>query len=232
VDRTAAARVIGRLKLPSAGDALIRAVNDSNAGVRHASMVALGEVKELRAIESLTDQLNYYGKGEGAWAALHALALIAHPSSVPTFKARIADKDELLRRAAMEGLGRAGDRSEIVALEVAANNDSSAVGRAAAAFALQRLGRNMVARMVEFMASEKTAPQVAGYLLELGPAVIQPLTPHLLDQEPAIRANVAQVMGALGGPAALAALEPLRTDRDRTVAQAAERAIARAKMGK
>jgi HEAT repeat protein len=228
--RMGAARVAGRLQVTRAGDALLKAVNDSNAQVRYAAIRALGEVHETRAVQALTEQLNFYSKGEGAWAALQALASIAHESSVPLFKARLNDKDPYLRRAAIEGLARTKDRSEIPALEIAAGNDSSEMVRAAAAFALQMLGKNYVPRLVESMDSPKMAPQVAGYLLELGADIVQPLVPHLQDQDAAIRANVAQVLGGIGTDQALAALEPLLHDRDRSVVEAATRAIERAKM--
>jgi HEAT repeat protein len=228
--RAGAARVIGRLQVSDAGDALVKAINDSNEQVRYAAMRALGDIREPRAVEALTDQLTFYGKGEGAWSALHALATIAHASSVPLFKARLADRDPSIRRAAMEGLARAKDPSEIPALEVAAGNDESEAVRAAAAFALQSLGRNYVPRLVESMDSAKMAPQIAGYLVELGPGIVASLLSHLQDQDPAIRGNVAQALGAIGGEAAITALEPLLQDPDRSVVEAATRAIERAKM--
>ncbi len=223
--RTGAARVIGRLQIKTAGDALIRATNDSNGGVRFAAMRALGAIREDRAVQALTEQFNFYGKGEGAWSALDALARIANPSSIPLFKARLADKDHFLRRAAAEGLARTGDTSEISALQMAAGSDASPMARTAMAFALQKLGQNYIPRLVESMTSAKTAPQTADYLLELGPSIVPTLLPHLQDPSPAIRGNVAQVIGALGGPAAEAALQPLTQDRDRDVAQAATRAL-------
>src|SRR5687768_599499 len=48
--RTAAARVIGRLKVARAGEALIKAVNDSRQPVRLAAMRALGEIGDTSAI--------------------------------------------------------------------------------------------------------------------------------------------------------------------------------------
>lgn len=228
--RAAAAAVSGRLQVAGASDSLIKAINDSSEETRYASMRALGELREARAVQALTEQLNYYGKGEGAWSALHALSRIAHESSVPVFKAHLADKDPYLRRAAMEGLARSGDTSEIAALQIAAGNDSSEMVRAAAAFALQTLGRNYIPRLVESLDDDRMAPQIAGYMLELGQPVVKPLVPHLQDQDPAIRANVAQILGALGGDAALAALQPMLQDRDRHVVQAATRAVERAKM--
>jgi HEAT repeat protein len=227
--RAAAARVAGRLEVASAADALINGINDSQPAVRYAAMRALGEIRERRAIKGLTDQFNFYGKGEGAWSALDALAHLADPSSVPVFKSRLADRDPFLRRASAEGLGRAGDSSELSALEIGAGNDPSEMVRAAMAFALQKLGRNYIPRLVESLDSEKTAPQIADYLLELGPSVAPTLLSHLQDPSPAIRGNVATVLGALGNDTTLSALQPLTTDKDRAVAQAATRAIDRIK---
>jgi HEAT repeat protein len=228
--RAGAARVVGRLNVTAAADALVKAVNDSKAPVRYAAMRALGDIREARAIEALSEQLTFYGKGEGAWSALHALASIAHESSIPLFKARLADKDPFIRRAAIEGLARTHDKSEVTALQMAAGNDGDESVRAAAAFALQMLGQNYIPRLVESIDSERLAPQVAGYLIELGPSIVPQLVPHLQDQDAAIRANVAQVLGALGGDKALSALQTLLQDRDRTVVQAATRAIERIKM--
>ena len=228
--RAGAARVAGRLQVATAGDALVKAINDSQAPVRYAAMRALGSIRAERAVQAIAEQFTFYGKGEGAWAALDALAHIAHPSSVPLFKQRLADRDAYLRRASAEGLARAGDTSEIAALEIGAGNDSSEMVRAAMAFALQKLGKNYIPRLAEFLAHEKTAPQVAAYLLELGPAVAQPLVPLLQDSSAAIRSNVATVLGAIGGEAALPALQPLTTDRDKDVIEAATRAIERIKM--
>jgi HEAT repeat protein len=227
--RAAAARVVGRLEVTTAGNALITAMNDSNSGVRFAAMRALGAIHNASAVQALTDQFNFYGKGDGAAAALDALAQIADPSSVPLFKARLTDKDPSLRRAAAEGLGRAGDRSEISELQMGAGNDNAPMVRAAMTFALQKLGQHYIPRLVEFMTSSRTAPQVGDYLVELGPSVVPELVPLLHDPSVAIRANVAQVLGALGTPAALAALEPLTHDADREVAKSATRALQRVK---
>jgi HEAT repeat protein len=227
--RAAAARVTGRLNVTSAGDALLKAINDSQAPVRYAAMHALGAIQERRALPALTEQFTFYGKGEGAWAALDALALLGDPSSIPLFKSRLADKDPFLRRASAEGLARTGDSSEVPALEIGAGNDGAETVRAAMAFALQKLGRNYIPRLVESMNSEKMAPQIAGYLFELGPSVAATLLPHLQDPSPAIRGNVATVLGVIGGAATLSALQPLTEDKDRGVAQAATRAIERLK---
>jgi HEAT repeat protein len=228
--RAGAAAVIGRLQVTSAADALMRAINDSQAPVRYAAMRALGEIRATTAVEALTQQFNYYGKGEGAWSALDALARIGHASSVALFKQRVADRDAYLRRAAAEGLGRAGDTSEVTTFEIGAGNDQSPMVRAAMAFALQKTGRNYLSRLVDFLNSDKMVPQIEGYLLELGPSIVGELLPRLQEPEPSIRARVADVLGALGDPAALPALQAAAQDRNRDAAEAARRAIERIKV--
>ena len=228
--RAAAAKVVGRLEVKAAGDTLIKAINDSQAPVRYAAMRAIGSIRDERAVQALTEQFAFYGKGEGAWAALDALAHIAHASSLPLFQQRLADKDEYLRRAAAEGLGRAGDTTQIAALEMGAGSDTSEMARAAMSFALQKLGRNYIARLAEFLARDKAAPQVAAYLLELGAPIAPALISHLQDPSDAIRGNVATILGQIGGPEMIPTLQPLTTDRNKDVIEAATRAIERIKM--
>jgi HEAT repeat protein len=228
--RAGAARVLGRMQVKSAVDALIKALNDSNAQVRQAAMRALGDLREERAVEALTEQFKYYGRGEGASAALDALARIGHQSSVALFKSRLTDRDEYLRRAAAEGLGRSGDTSELTALRMGATADVSPMARAAMAFAMQKLGQNYIPRLTDFLSSPRLVTQVQEYLLELGDAIGRDLLPGLRDPSPEIRARVAEIYGGIGDSSTLSALEPLTKDVDRKVADAAAQAIERIKM--
>ena len=228
--RAGAAHAAGRLQARGAGDALIKAINDSSAEVRYAAMRALGELKDERAVRALVDQLNYYGKGEGAWSALDGLARIAHRSSVPVFVERLSDRDAFARRAAAEGLGRAGDGSAIGTLETGATNDNSPMVRAAMAFALHKLGRNYVGRLVDALGDRKLVPQVQAYLLEIGPAAEKELLARLQDPDAGVRAGVAEVLGEIGGDASVQALQAMPQDRNRDVGAAAARALERIRM--
>lgn len=225
--RAAAARVVGRLGAEKAGDALVIAMNDSNAQVRFAAMRALGETREVGAVKALTEQFQFHGKGEGAWSALDALARIADPSSAELFKSQLANKDPNLRRASAEGLGRVGDRSEIETLVTMASNDESEMVRAASAFALQKFGENYLSRLVDFMDSDKMAPQVQAYLFELGTPAAAGLVPRLLEPDEGIRRHVAEVLGGIGDQSTVAGLTPLLKDRDKSVQKAAKLAIER-----
>ena len=227
--RSGAARVIERQKFPGTGDALLKAVNDSHAEVRYAAMRALGAIHDERAVSALTEQLAYYRKGEGAWSALDALALIAAPASVPAFKERLQDKDPYIRRAAAEGLGRAGDASMADTLERMVTADDSAMVRLACAFALQKLGRNYAGRIIDLMSDAKVIAQAQEYLIELGPAFVTVIAPRLQEPDPAVRAAIADVLGAIGDAATVPALETETKDGDAQAAAAARRAIARIK---
>jgi HEAT repeat protein len=225
--RAAAARVIGRLEVKDTGDALLKAVNDSQADVRYAAMRALGAIRDTRAVAALTEQLAFYKKGEGAWSALDALAQIGDPASVPVFKERLADKDQYIRRAATEGLGRAGDVASVEVLEKNVTTDDSVMVRLAAAFALQKLGRNYASRLADMMNSSKVMAQGQEYLIELGPSMLPTLLPRLQDPDADVREALVDVVGIIGDASNLPALEAAAKDRDDSVASAAKRAIAR-----
>jgi HEAT repeat protein len=227
--RAAAAKVIARLKVTQATDALLKAINDSHAEVRYAAMRALGALHDVRAVGPLTEQLAFYKKGEGAWSALDALAHLAQPSSTSLFKERLSDKDPNMRRAAAEGLGRVGDASVSGQLESGATADDSEPVRLAMAFALQKLGRNYVTRIVDAMDSPRMSAQAQEYLIELGPPIAQSLYPRLQETDAGIREGVADVLGLVGDEKALPILEPVTQDRDANVATAAKRAIERIK---
>ena len=132
-----------------------------------------------------------------------------NPSSAAVFTERLTDRDPNLRRAAAEGLGRIGDTASVGTLETGAGTDPSAMVRAAMAFALQKMGRNYVPRLIEFLDDRKVALQVQEYLLELGAPIEKDLLPSLQEPDATIRAAVAEVLGAIGGDASLAALQKL-----------------------
>jgi HEAT repeat protein len=225
--RAGAARVIARLKIAKAGEALIKAVNDSQPDVRYSALRALGAIRETRAVAALTEQFAYYRKGEGAWSALDALAQIGAPASVPIFKERLQDKDPYIRRAATEGLGRAGDAASIEALERNVTIDDAPMVRLATAFALQKLGRNYAARIVDLMSSAKVIAQGQEYLMELGPSMAPTVLPRIQDPDADLREALIDVMGVIGNDSTLAALQAAEKDGNASVAAAATRAVAR-----
>lgn len=228
--RLAAARVAGALRAEGAGEALIDAVNDKNKDVKVAAMSALGDVRETRALQALTEQFEFYRRGEFATAALDGLARIAHPSSVPIFQAQLTAKDGPLRRLAAEGLARSGQASLSLPTLESGSGDRDKAAALAFAYALQSAGRPALEQLVRALGDERLQAQAMLYLTELGRPIAQALGGYLQVPEPATRQAVAMVLGVIGGDDALAALERAKFDPDTEVARAAERAIARARM--
>jgi HEAT repeat protein len=227
VIRTATARVLGRLRGAAAGDLLVSSLNDPSALVQTYAAEALGRIKHDRAVQALADRVTYYGKGEAASTALLALARIGHASSRDLFRARLADADAAIRRAAIEGLGRLRDRASIEAIRTAARADQSADVRLAGLFALDRLGEPQLNGIAMSVGQPVVGAQAADYLLEAGPAAAAAALATLSKASPGGRAELAHLIGFVGGAADARALDAWRRDADPRVARAAANAIAR-----
>lgn len=228
VIRTATARVLGRLRAASAGDALVGSLNDPSELVQTYATEALGLVRNDRAVQALTDRLNYYGKGPMANAAALALARIGYASSRDLFRARLADADAAMRRAGVEGLGRLRDRASLERIRALAQTDPSSEVRLAGLFALDRLGEPQAAGLSIALTQQGLGFQSRDYLLEIGPgAAPAVLTAILQSKDPASRFWLVHLLGYVGGAAEASALEPLTRDADAHVARAAANAIAR-----
>jgi HEAT repeat protein len=186
--REAAADVTGRLRLASAADALIEAINDRDARVKAAAMRAIGRIGDPRAVQSLNDQLAHYKRGDLAIAAFEGLAGIGHASSVPVFEMALTDRDADARRLAAEGLGRSGNAASAAALDAALAREREPFAQLAMAFALSRLGQPLQHRLTEALRVPLTAPQAFAYLLELAPDSRRTLEPLLRDPDPRLRA--------------------------------------------
>ena len=238
--RAAAARAAGRMfrrcaapcEAPGAerlGDALVRGLNDPEAPVLMAAIEGLGEMRYARAAEALTHVFEYFKKQPPALAALDALARIGAPASVPLFKAAAGRKEPSARRAAVEGLARAGERKALAAAVTEAQGvraDAEVV--LGAAFALQRAGLGQhLSPLFTAAGGEDTALQVQDYLVELGPAVAPQVAAALPAAKGEARARLIEVLAVIGGQDEVAAIQAARGDGGSRVAAAADRALKR-----
>lgn len=228
--REAAARVLGALRVTSAGEALIAAINDPAEDVRLAAMRALGDVRETRAIQALGEQFAYYRKGPMAEAAFDALARIGHSSSVPFFQAHLGHDNARIRRWTIEGLARSGEATAVLALEPSLATPKTRAEEMAIAYALRGAGRPTVPRLVAGLKDRTVEEQVMAYLVDLGRPIVDDLEAHMREPEPAVRERVAMVLGLIGGPDAIAVLQRSLPDTSVDVSRAVERAIARARL--
>jgi HEAT repeat protein len=226
--RAASARVIGRLHVVDAGDKLIAGLNDSNRLVRRYAAEALGQIRDERAVQSLTELAEYYRRDDLGASMITGLAGIAHGSSRDLFRSRLADGDAAVRRACAEGLGRLRDRDAREQLTALAAKDPSAAVRLAATFAVGLIDQPQPHLVAGALAVPDTAVQAAGYLIEMGHASVPGLQAALaVAKDTVYRTNVLHVLGFVGAGADAAIAEPFTKDKEERVARAAAAAIAR-----
>jgi HEAT repeat protein len=228
--RLAAARVAGAVRAATLGDALVAAMNDPSEDVRVAAMRALGDIRETRAARALREQLEFHKGGRVARAALDGLARIASPESLPTFQEYASDRDAELRRSAIEGIARLGDKAAITALAAATAGERHASVRLARAFALERADAAGLGDLVRGLDSAREADLAMAYIVEVGRPAVPGLSTLLKSPEARVRERIAQLLGLIGGDAARTALEPTTKDPDPEVARAAERGLARIRL--
>lgn len=228
VIRTATARVLGRLRASVSGEKLIAGLNDSSPLVRRYSAEALGLVREERAVSSLTELTNFYGRTDMGRATLLALARIAHASSLDLLRARLNDADAEFRRAAAEGLGRLRDRDSLSTLTTMSKSDPDASARLAATFAVGLLADPQAHVIVAALETAGTSAQARDYLLELGGAALPAVQAALAAApDPRTRADLIHLLGFIGSRDTRPLLNPYLQDKDERVHRAATNAIAR-----
>lgn len=237
--RIAAARAAGRvfrrcpagcgvLAVERVGDALVHLLNDPETAVQGAAMEGLGEIRYERAVKGLGEVLAYYKQGEMAFGALDTLARIGHPSSIPLFQTALGSKDPNFRRAAVEGLARAGGDEAMAALRAFGGAGRDASLALAVAYATVRTaGGQQVTALVQALGHPDLRAQAQDYLVELGTPVAAALADALPGVTGEARVALLEVLGVSGGKAQVKAVEAFRSDADARVAAAASRTLAR-----
>lgn len=234
--RVAAARVMGRLfarrpgddPVPEAvGDPLIVALNDSEDSVRAVAMETLGSMRYDRAVQALTQLMDFYLRGPMAERALRALAQIGHPSSVERFMVQLTVGSTALRVSAIEGLARIGSSAAWPTVQRTAENDRSEQVALAAAFAAVTLSQASLDPIFDALVRPRVSGQALGYLIELAPGRSQALVRYLQSPEAQIRTDAAYALGLSADRGAIPALDALKADPDPQVVRAAARAILR-----
>jgi HEAT repeat protein len=169
-------------------------------------------------------------RGDIQAATFLALARIGSRDDIEFFRARLTDRAEVFRRAAVEGLGRAGDKDSIDSFDRVFKTDRAPAVRLAAAFALNATGRVETHTIASMLALSDVAAQARDYLLEIGrPAVAGIQSALKVATDGRHRADLVQLVGYIGGAEDIGLLEPLAAEKDERVRRAVAHAIARLK---
>jgi HEAT repeat protein len=214
------------------GNALIDNINSREALLRRAAMQALGQVRHRQAVQALSDQLSYHQRGPDAMAALEGLAGIGHETSASIFEQQLTSSNADMRRLAVEGLARTGNREALATLQQMGQSERSNGVLLALHFANVKLG-TIEPSLQQLVASLADAPHrstVLPYLFELSQSMAPALAESLKDPRADVRRLVADVLGFSLDASVVSALETATKDSDPDVAAAARQAIERLKL--
>lgn len=214
------------------GNALVENVNSREPLLRRAAMQVLGQVRYPNAVQALSDRFSYHQRGPDAMAALEGLAGIGHPTSVSVFEQLLTNSNAGMRRYAVEGLARIGNRDALPALQQMGQSERSNGVLLALHYANVKLGEvaSSLEQLVAALDNESQRPVVLNYLLDIavhsGPAVAESLKHESAD----VRRLIADVLGFSRDPNVIPMLEAATKDADPDVAAAAGQAIVRLKL--
>ncbi|HJZ72874.1 MAG TPA: HEAT repeat domain-containing protein [Vicinamibacterales bacterium] len=221
-------RSLRKIGDPSIAGDLLALLNINNDDVRNELIATIGSMRYGGALAELTRIVESAKKTDASRIlALGALADLADPSSAPLFERLKDDRDEALRLYANEGIARTADQAMATQISAARLAEKSARVRMAHAFALLRLGQSeYLDELVRGLERRQTRNLAKEYLLETQGADRRALfAPRTAN--PAVRAELAEVMGLMGDPDALPTLHDMAQDADKDVARAASRAARR-----
>jgi HEAT repeat protein len=217
----------------SAGPAVSVYTRDLDEKVKIAAIETVGLLKYKEGVPGLEKVYSDSSSDKVRRAALTSLAMLADEQSRPLFLAALNDKDEGIRAAAAEGIGRLGNAQDIPALEKLFSEERKMPPRLAQAFAIVLLGKTEVTEfsamqyLVNTLNSSGYRGVAEAYLAELArkPDVREQLYAALDRGTREEKKGIARVLSVSGDKKSLEKLQPLTRDSDPDVAQESIRAV-------
>jgi HEAT repeat protein len=133
-----------KIRDPASGPMLAFLVHDLSDRVQIAALQAVGMMRTQEAAPDVRNVLLHPRNQKVKREALEALAMIADPADHEVFIQNMADKDDALRAAGAEGLGRLKNPVDVPFLEEAFSAERRTNPRLSIAFALTALGNRNV----------------------------------------------------------------------------------------
>ena len=192
----------GRLQVKSAGDALLKAVNDSNAEVRYASIRALGEIRR-RTRDSGADRTAQLLRQR---RRRMVGARCARPDCAPVERAALpvthsADKDPVPSPRRRRGPGARG-RCQVSVEPFVTDGQPGRLGDGSRGDVLRALqeGPRQLSRLASSTSCRLRCPcpRSTGYFVELGPSSWRSARRPAAGTRRDVRRNLVTILGALG----------------------------------
>jgi HEAT repeat protein len=218
-----------------AGPGIVFLLRDLNEKVQIAAIETTGLLKNRDALNDLRDILDRSKNMKVKRAVLTAIAQMPDAQSRAVCAAYLENKDDGLREAAAEGLGRAKNPGDRATVENAFSSEKKTGPRLSMAFALVMMGKHEMGDfdplryLVNNLNSSGYRNVARAYLTELSRdiQIRRMLYPAL--QEPSAtkeeKTALAQVFASSGGQDSIAPLEALSNDPAAEVSQEARRSL-------
>lgn len=208
-------------------------LRDLNPRVQIAAIETTGLLQNKEALPNLLDVFKRTRDTKVRRAALAAMAMLPDEGSRSIYAAYLNDKDDRLRGAAAEGLGRLGNKADAAALETAFEEEKKSSPRLSEAFALVKLGRRELTEfsplqyLINTLNSSSWRGEAYPLLIELArdPGVRALLYTALPQGTKDEKIYLARTLAVSGDNGSIEPLEKLSRDGDPEVAQEAVRAL-------
>lgn len=224
---------IEKIRDPSAAPRIAFLLRDLEEKIQIAALSTTGILLNRDAEPDVRDVLQHTRSAKVRRAAVTALAMLGTPADHAIFLGYLSDKDDNLRSAASEGLGRVKNPIDRPTLEGTFKNEHKMGPRLAAAFALVSLGNLDTGefsplRYLINTLNVRTYQGVAlAYLTELARDLkvrlaIYPMLPRATKDE---KIHLCTVFARAGDKDTVPYLETLSVDPDKDVAPEAIRSL-------
>jgi HEAT repeat protein len=222
-----------KVRDPAVAPRIIFLFNDLQEKVQVAALETAGVLRSKEALPDLRKTFDRARNDKVRRAALTAIAMIPDEQSRALYQRNLTDKDENLRAAAAEGLGRLAKDSDRAGFEKSFNDDKKMKPRLAYAFAAVYAGATETSTfsplqyLVNTLNSKLYRGIAEAYLIELArqPQVRENVYAQIKQATRDEKMGLARVLAASGDKNSVAPLELLTKDPDTEVAQECLRSL-------
>ena len=217
---------IEKIADPAAAPRVTFLLRDLAEKIRVQALEVTGLLRNKDAAPAVRDALEHARSVKERRAALEALAQIADPADRTLFINNLQDKDDGVRAAAAEGIGRVRNPADAAAMSQAFNMEHGMSPRLAAAFAMVNLGKVDTERfgplryLVNALALKSWHGVASAFVIELAreASVRQAIYTMLPEAPKDEKQQIALVLASSGDRDSVPVLEGLSRDPDPDVA--------------
>jgi len=218
---------------PSAGPRIIYLLRDLDDRVQTTAIETSGILRSTDALPTLRAVVANPRNNKAQRAAMAAIAMMPQLQDRDLFLSLLGSKDEKLRAAAAEGLGRVGSRADKSALEKSWSDEEKMSPRLAAAFGLLMDGDLNLADDSPFRYLINTLNSAAfhdvayAYLVEAArqQSVLQALYMQIEAGSKEEKIYLARILATSGDQSSVPYLDKISRDTDQDVAKEGLRAL-------